>query len=96
MQGLFGARDLLPFRLRDRQPGVIDAIGGYRPAVVFPCLRNIDLIATAWTVFVLPHHPAPRIQRQPLRITVAVGPNFRPLAGLADKRIIRRYRAVGG
>src|SRR5207245_2288818 len=54
-----------------------------------------DLVAAARAVFDLPEIAGSRVDRETLRIAVAVAPDFRLRIGAADKWIVCRRRAVG-
>ncbi|MNI80157.1 hypothetical protein D3C73_1366640 [compost metagenome] len=63
--------DMFALGLRDRHQRVVDAVGGDRPTVVLPRLRDIDLVTAAGAMFVGPELTGPRIEGRPLLITVA-------------------------
>ena len=81
--------------LVDLGAAIVDAVADHRPAVVLAGLRNVDLVAAARAVLVLPQFAGLRMQRRALRVAVAVAPDFRLASGSADERIVRRHRAVG-
>src|SRR5262249_29882207 len=73
----------------------IDTEADHRPAVVADGLDDVDLVATARPVLVLPQFSAFGMEREALRVAVAVAPDLGLGARPADERIVRRHRAVG-
>src|SRR3546814_7889995 len=91
---LFRSLDRFAFGFRNRQHAVVDAVGCQRPGVVLASLRNVDRVAAARPMFVGPEHAAPGVECGPLLVAMAVGPDFRPHAVLADKGVVLRHTAV--
>src|SRR5262245_13147550 len=80
--------------LVDLGAAVVDAVADHRPTVILALLDNVDLVAAARAVFVLPQLACGGVQRETLRIAMAVAPDFRFGAGLAGERIVGRHRAI--
>src|SRR5581483_4358033 len=78
----------------DRAAVVIDTEAHDRPAVIAAFADDVDLIAAFRAVLLLPQFVRPRIEREPFRISRAVGPDLRRNALLADKGIVRRRFSV--
>ena len=76
-----------------RAAAVIFTVCNFRPAVVGAGLGEVDFVAALRPVFT---HPKRTVGRQcsTLGISMAVTPDFRQGASLADKRVVRRNRAV--
>src|SRR5262244_578405 len=86
---------LLVRALVDPGAVVVDAVADHWPAVVLAFLDDVDLVAAARPVLVLPRLAGGGMEREPLCIAVAVAPDLRLGAGAADEGIVRRRRAVG-
>src|SRR5690606_30458357 len=80
--------------LADLSAGIVPPVGDHRPAIVLAGFRHVDLIAAARAVLDDPKLTARRIDRRSLRIAMAVRPDLRPHAILADERIVLRHRSV--
>src|SRR5205085_3431934 len=71
-----------------------------RPAVVLPLLYNVDLLAAARRIAArrpvlrLKHNSCARLPVYPLRVAIAVSPDFRPRAFLIYERIVLRNCAI--
>src|SRR5262245_49575483 len=74
---------------------VVDAVADHRPAVILALLDEVDLVAAARPMLVLPQLSGDGVEREPLGIAVAVAPDLRLGRRLADVGIVRRNRAVG-
>src|SRR4029450_13115862 len=74
---------------------VVDAIADHRPAVVLALLDQVDLVAAARPMLVLPDLAARRMASEALGVAMAVAPDFRLRALPADERVVRRAGAVG-
>ena len=60
-------------------PGIIDAIGNHRPAMIFAGLRLIQLVTAACAMLDNPQlSPVLRVKRRRLHVTMAIGPDLRP------------------
>src|SRR5581483_7415560 len=81
-------------RLVDLRAVIVDAIADHRPAVVLALLDEVDLIAAARAVLLLPQFAADRMKGEALRVAVAVAPDLRTCALSADERIVLRNAAV--
>src|SRR5207302_4875222 len=68
---------------------VVDAIADHGPAVVLAGLRNVDLVAAARAMLVLPELAGLRMDRGALRVAMAIAPDFRLGARPAHERIVR-------
>src|SRR3546814_8523913 len=95
MDGLRRAVDVGALCFGYGKSAVIDAMGSQWPAVVLAGLRNIDLIAAAWTMLVRPELARPWIKRRSLLIAMAVRPDFRAYLRIADERVVVGNAAVG-
>ena len=91
MMRRLGAGHRRALGLGNRQEAVVDAVGRLRPAVVAPRPGDIDLIAAARTMFMQPEPATPGIERQPLRVAMAIGPDLRAYALAADEGVVRRH-----
>src|SRR3977135_2847978 len=80
--------------LVDLGPIVIDAVTDHRPAVIAAFLDDVDLIAAARTVLVLPQLAARRIECQALRIADSVSPDFRLGIAPAHEGVVGRSRTI--
>src|SRR5262245_16710346 len=80
--------------LVDLGTAVIDAVADHRPAVILSLLDDIDLIAPARAVLVLPQLAGDGVEREGLVIALPVAPDLRLGASPADEGIVRRHRAV--
>ena len=79
----------------DRRAGtVVDPVADHRPAVVGAGCRNVDLVPSLGSVLGQPHRPGLGVDRQPLRIAVAVAPDFGHRAGPADEGVVLGDAAV--
>ena len=85
---------LLHARLAALGDAGLHAHRDHAPAVVLARLDDVDLVAALRAVLRLPQLAADRIPRQALRIAMAVAPDRRQRAGLADERVVLRHRAV--
>src|SRR5262244_406684 len=74
---------------------VVDAVADHRPAVILALLDDVDLVAAARPMLVLPQLPGHGVEREALGIAVAVAPDLRLGGRPADERIVRRDRAIG-
>src|SRR5712691_1022809 len=74
---------------------VVDAEADHRPAVVLAGLQDVDLVAAARSVLVLPDLVGRGMAGEALRVAMSVTPDFGLGARLADERIVGRHRAVG-
>src|SRR5215468_6880238 len=86
---------LLVRALVDPGAAVVDAVADHRPAVILALLDEIDLVAAARPMLVLPQLSGHGVEREPLGIAVAVAPDLRLGGRLADEGIVRRNRAIG-
>src|SRR5215468_8060401 len=86
---------LLVRALVDPGAVVVDAVADHRPAVVLAFLDDVDLVATARPVLVLPQLPGHGVEREPLGIAMAVAPDLGLGGRPADEGIVRRDRAIG-
>src|SRR5215813_6452408 len=73
---------------------VVDAVADHRPAVVLARLGNVDLVAAARAMLVLPQLPGLGIERRALRIAVAIAPDLRLGACPIYEWIVGRHRSV--
>ena len=94
MMGRYCALCRFALGFRNRQQGIVDAMGCQRPTVVLAALDDIDFVAATGPVFMFPDRAAPGVQGQPLRVTLPVGPDFRTHAGLTDKRVVVRHAPI--
>ena len=85
----------LPRPLMDLRTAVVDAEADHRPSVISSLRDDVYLVAAARSVLVLPQLAGRGMEREALRIAVAVAPDLGLRARSADERIIRRNRAVG-
>src|SRR5476649_3031093 len=89
-----GAFHCLALGLGNRCQRIIDAVGRQRPTVILAALDDVDFITTAWAVFVFPDGATPGVQRQALRVALAVGPDLGAYTLLANERVILWHAAV--
>src|SRR5215475_12145323 len=68
---------LLVRALVDFDAAVVDAVADHRPAVILALLDEIDLVAAARPMLVLPQLSGDGMEREPLGIAVAVAPDLR-------------------
>ena len=80
--------------LADRRAWIVDAVHDHRPAVILAFLDDVQLVAAARSVIVLPQATGSRIERQAFRAAHAVGPDLGQHARLTDERIVGRRRAI--
>ena len=73
---------------------VVDAVADHRPPVVLALLDDVDLIAAARPVLVLPKPAGHGMERETLRIAMARAPDFWLGALPSDEGIVRRHRAI--
>ena len=73
---------------------IVDAARDQRPAVVLAFLDDVQLVAAARAVIVLPQTAGSRIERQPFGAAHAVRPDLGKDARLADERIVGRRRPI--
>src|SRR5262249_60665682 len=66
-----------------------------RPALILALLDDVDLVATARPMLVLPQLPGHGVEREALGIAMAVAPDLRLGGRPADEGIVRRDRAIG-
>src|SRR5262249_10559259 len=78
----------------DRRAVVVDAVGHRGPAVVLPGLDAVELVAAARAVLGLPELPRDGVERETLRVAVAVAPDRRVRSGPADEGVVFRRAAV--
>src|SRR5262249_7805837 len=74
---------------------VVDAIADHRPAVVPATFDHVDLVAATRPVLMLPQPSGRRIEREPLRIAVAIAPDFRHFTRSAAALLARRNGTRG-
>src|SRR5262249_59617436 len=86
---------LVGLALVDLGAVVVDAVADPWPAVILALLDEVDLVAAARPVLVLPQLPGHGVEREPLGIAVAVAPDLGHGGRLADEGIVRRSRAIG-
>ena len=73
---------------------VFASVRSHGPAVVLPGLQDVQFVAALRPVFVRPDGSRFRMDREPLRVSVAVGEDLGLVSVLSEERIARRRRAV--
>src|SRR5262245_15498091 len=86
---------LLVRALVDPGAAVVDAVADHWPAVILALLDEVDLVAAARPMLVLPQLSGHGVEREALGIAVAVAPDLRLGGRPADEGIVRRNRAIG-
>ena len=82
--------------LADGGTRVVDAVGDDGPAVVLALLDDVQLIATARSVFVVPELAGKGVCGKTFGVANAICPDFRQRAGFVEEGIVGGRRSVGG
>src|SRR5690606_14525626 len=78
----------------ERLPAVVHAISDHRPPVVPAWQDQVDLVTALGAVLALEEISRKRVEREALRAPVAIAPDRRFRARLADERVVLRDPAI--